>query len=636
MLKKLEDLEQNLPQLITKLERKDNATLPNGQLLLYPHDKSLLRVVSHYENEWGVRYKVEQLVDFENQTWEPRDREDLHHNSIWEYYLLVNSDILKVGYKLFEHFQEHGQLPEEYQNGEVAENQQETGLVDTNSKENYELMHSDLVEKREQVEAVKMLVQVKMEIAKRQLEAIRHKMEREIVAFQKKIKRIFRVISTIELYLGIKEDLFQIQEGAAAPAGTPITFRQQVLFMDEEVAVCEGGGLDAFDVDKFENWLITNNNYKKLVPEPRCLVVFKPRRFRKEYGDRFTNAEMEKHNKRTYFLMRNGENLYRIDSDNIRVHSRLFPRRTELQTMLQEVEQAEYKSSEEAAKEKFEDTFDQYRRMAFLMQGLIDRTEVFHPMPERVSIFNMEANPDAVNFIYDDDNLLPTGRLPFWEWHKQINSTIKRGSRVLLTGSFGDKPGEYVSKKDFGNRYYRYYSSDWNMPSLPNKGVYEVNEKQHWKYGDALCIKYNPGGEVYNGWGDYDGHERKNNISFLIRPDDSFVLHYDQVSIDDIEFYLNSRVDRPNYYLMMPLLQSIKARLLEEQAQENEFVKLLVGRVQQRQPKSTPEKCEAFARELIDWWKNRTLQKRPISKDDTLAMRMIERRLLAKRNTAKI
>lgn len=39
--------------------------------------------------------------------------------------------------------------------------------------------------------------------------------------------------------------------------------------------------------------------------------------------------------------------------------------------------------------------------------------------------------------------------------------------------------------------------------------------------------------------------------------------------------------------------------------------------------------------ELIDWWKYKNKWKRPISKNDELAMKMIEKRLFAKTNRSK-
>ena len=63
-----------------------------------------------------------------------------------------------------------------------------------------------------------------------------------------------RVITTIELYLGINEELFCIQEGAKAHVDTPITFRQGVLYMDEEIGHWKDGGLDYTNIEWFDTW----------------------------------------------------------------------------------------------------------------------------------------------------------------------------------------------------------------------------------------------------------------------------------------------------------------------------------------------------------------------------------------------
>ena len=45
-------------------------------------------------------------------------------------------------------------------------------------------------------------------------------------------------------YLGIEEELFQLQAGQTADENEPLTLRQKVLFMDEEVGILDDQGLD--------------------------------------------------------------------------------------------------------------------------------------------------------------------------------------------------------------------------------------------------------------------------------------------------------------------------------------------------------------------------------------------------------
>ena len=77
----------------------------------------------------------------------------------------------------------------------------------------------------------------------------------------KQLSKVYKVI--LELYLGIKEDIIQIKEGKLGNIGDPITFRQMILYMDEEVGDPSDGGLDFERIDQFDDWVSEKNNYQK-------------------------------------------------------------------------------------------------------------------------------------------------------------------------------------------------------------------------------------------------------------------------------------------------------------------------------------------------------------------------------------
>lgn len=555
----------------------------------------------------------------------------------------------------------------------------ETSLISKNSKTSLLALQNNLEDKKKNAELIKAFVSIEMERKKKELDRLREKLNGVIEVFQKKIKKIMRVITTIELYLGIDEELFQIQEGELAPKDTPISFRQAVLYMDEEIGHWEDGGLDFTNIDWFDEWLIKDNNYKKLLPEEKGLVVFRPRRNDKEYGvnPRY-DAQMNHANKfRTYLLIRNGECLYRVYTENIIILPRLFPKKTELQKLMDEIQKENLSSwSEEKKQENVEDLIYQYKKRAILLQGLVDRTEVFHPLPvDKINIFDMSNLEGKVNFIYDDEMLLPSGRLSFWDWHKEINSKIGKGSRILLTG---------FNKRDISirNRIY-YYCNEYNEPQSPPIGIYEVEEYSHvetekmyqsnfdkqkliwdekgieyevvnvqkdghvinWNREDKsqpdicenilrvkstfkhLTILYNPGDTVYGPWGTYDPHDRKKRIRLRIHQSDKFILNYDQISLDDIEFYLTSRVDRPNYLQMLPMLTDMKKWRIQELENEKNFAKLIYSQVYKFFKGKTEENIFEKIWECIDWWKFKNMWKRPIDKDDSKALRMIVKKI---------
>lgn len=555
---------------------------------------------------------------------------------------------------------------------------EETALIGKNGKDNLLAIQNALTEKRKVASLIHKAVAFEMKKRKQELETIKDNLYGVVATFQKQIKKIMRVITTIELYLGIDEEIMQIQEGEKAPADTPISFRQLVLFIDEEVGAYEDGGLDWKSIEQFDKWLLEKNNLDIVLPEKKGMVVLRPRRENKHYHDNpwvnsFMNTPNHKH---TYFLIRNGDNVYRIFTEKLTVSDRLFPRRDELQKLYDKMQNESW----DRRKEEIEDEMYQYKDRAMLMKGLVDRTEIFHPLPvENLNIFKLDDAQHAVNFIYDDEMQLPTGKLSFHDWWKMIDKKITEGSRILITGIFDDY------RKEYGDRFYlakQAYDGLKNVPDLPKEGIYEVelftssyvsklreteyhvrlkeyktkgvvfddlgeSKQKTWVHADektgskkqyllriyeeesALTIMYKPNAEAKNGWNDWRGHERKHRTRFKIENDDNFLINYDQIDLDDVNFYIYSRVDRKNYLSMMPVLKKIRKHLLEEQKNEQDFIRFVSDRNEKTLSELTRKEIERRVTDTIAWWKYKNKWKRPITKDDTLALRMIEKRIVS-------
>ena len=679
----------------SEIEKRCSEGLEVGDIFIKPDSSSIaVKVTKIYYEEKDYQNPAPSLrimIGFqETENWELTkwEEERVYNLNDFHQYFVSGSVRIKRGENVSEYLDRakkimDGELDIESLNDVDTDKNVETdtAIISKNSKNSLILLQNNLEEKKRNAEVIKAFVSIEMEKKKRELDAIRKKMNGVIDVFKKKIGKIMRVITTIELYLGIDEELFQIQEGELAPKETPISFRQAVLYMDEEIGHWKDGGLDFTNIDWFDRWLVENENYKKILPEEKGLVVFRPRRYDKDYGtgDPRYETSMNHENKyNTYLLIRNGECLYRVYTENIVILPRLFPKRDELMKLMEDIKKENISSwDEEKKKDNIDDLLHQYKKRAILMQGLIDRTEVFHPLPvEKINLFDMGNLDGKVNFIYDDEATLPSGRLSFWDWHKQINSKIGKGSRVLVTGTGFSRRDRSIS-----DRLYHYYSSEFSIPDPPNVGIYEVEEYlvqetikmyqadfDEWKkdknesdyeityvqenghilnwprenravpdtYEDILSVRstfkhltilYNPGDTVYGPWGTYDPHDRKKRIRMRIYPDDHFILNYDQISLDDIEFYMTSRVDRPNYLSMLPLLSDMKKWRIDEIENEKNFAKMVYAQVFQKLHKESEESIYTKIWESIDWWKFKNMWKRPIDKDDAKALRMIIKRI---------
>lgn len=510
----------------------------------------------------------------------------------------------------------------------LSQNQQEaaagTSLTLRHSKEHLEAIRDSIDAKRNRITVTKRLIE-------RKVRAMQYMAE----GLYKQLQYVTKIIEVGELYLGIREQIYHIRQGEPAPIGTPITFHQLVLYMDEEAGDIEWRGehqgIDFQSIEAFDEWLLKDNHVDTILPEPKGIVFLKVTRQERDYHPNpFFNAEMKAKNRRAYALIKNGGNVYRIWTV-LPLETRLFPSNEEWAML----EEGEVEDSTYAARSAFgiggggttrkdadgaeKRTFS-YRRNMALVQGLLDRTEVFQPMPGIVNLFDLDSYEGMIQLIRDDEPSLTSGRLSYRDWKKALNSVIQRGSRVFLAPI----PRHYRSDDGLNDRYLVYYRPG-NLPPAPAPGVYSVeevlSEKDLGQFDEKgkFRILYNPKDEVLaGGWGSFDYHERKKSISFLLNPSDPFVLNYDGLDIDEIDYHISNRRERRHYLDMLPVLHGIRLALIEERAYEQEFARLL------QEKHGYP--LEAI-QEAIQWWKDKVIWKRPIGKDDAKAWRMIKRRL---------
>ena len=501
-----------------------------------------------------------------------------------------------------------------------------TALVVQNSSEN-------ILQLQSRLQAMEKHISVMTAI----LENKRNALQGVLRKYTEAVTKVTKVIHTLELYLGINEDIVQIGEGIPAPETEPISIRQQVLYMDEEFGDYRNGGLDFHNLEEFDAWIVGDSkNYTRVIPEAKGVVCLRVRRKDKEYSEHpITNFFMNVENHKAYFLIRNGMNFYRIWAD-VEVGSRIFPRKDELDPKKQGDRWGSYYEKE------LEEKAFTYKQKAMLLQGLIDRTEIFNPKALGLSVFKPESYKDGIRLIVDDELLLPSGRMSFRDWQQDINSKIERGTRILWTLGHN---GRGYSVKDNADRFERYYR-EYNIPALPAVDVYsvvEVSLKDSDNASERLysyrgCkntgkIIYNPKDTVYdNSWKHWservDDHVRKKSLGIWFGFDEYFILNYDLISLEDVEFYLENRTDRPNYMEMMPILRNIKKLRLKEIEFEKQFVDAMADRL--LDAGAVFANKNEVVKQLwtaVEWWKRKVIWKRPLTKDDSKAWRMIRQRV---------
>lgn len=493
------------------------------------------------------------------------------------------------------------------EDNKANESSTSTALALTTTPDRLRQIKTELAERKQRIAALTTLIEQKVRRAQNQM----RELERQIVY-------VGKVIEIGNLYLGLKEEILCIRAGEPAPAATPIILHQLVLYMDEEVGMVRlaQGDLAPFHITwerigYFDRWLVEDNRIDTLLPEEKGVIMFRPTRQR-HYGRVEAEDEHDKmNNRKVYLVIKNGQQVFRIYTD-LNIGDKMFPSTQEWQELVKQADKQPDWAESDAVKLVFN-----YRKTVVLLQGILDRTTVLHPLPRPdLNLFNEETYPHGeVQFIRDAEPSL-TEREPYKEWHKRMNATIREGSRVILAPIVGY---EY---KSFRHRFN--LESNVALPP-PESGVYVVHGKERrWRSGTEMEFRiiFNPQDVVFPRDG-YGSRPRQRGYGFTIKPDDAFVLNYDALRLEDVRYYLNARRERYRYLEILPALRQVLTERETERTYEAPFVALVCHET---------DAPEELVWDVVWWWKVKNKWKRHLSADDQKAWRMVtkevRRRLL--------
>lgn len=447
------------------------------------------------------------------------------------------------------------------------------------------------------------------------------------------IEKAEEAIWSINLYLGKNEDIHILRQGKPAPQDEKITIRQLVLYMDEEcTANAREGGIDAEDITTFDKWLLASpENVTQVLPETKGIVAFHIKRHRREYEDPWTDAQLNTKNLHwTYLLIRNGERLFRVWVDIV-LGEFLLPPVKEYDDLFT-VEETDYDDPERRKKQRtlkpgskeYMKALDaseakerHYLRMLLVLQGLLDRTPIFKPMPiDRINLCNPLDCEEFLTIVNDAENLLGDGRPSFDDWFAEINSKLDVGQRFI--GIFDYLSGIQATHRDGYRDAGRIYPVNARMPD--SNTLYTIEDRE----GDQLIFRYERDEEVrkVNRWGDVSYGKSDVRARCWIQTNDNFIINFDAATVEDMEYYLTSRRHRHAYRRFFPVLEAAIRFKKEEAKTEAPFHKLLVGEIIKASGDDQGE-VENKVEELVKWWKFKNRTHRALTSDDTKAVQMI-------------
>lgn len=462
-----------------------------------------------------------------------------------------------------------------------------------------------------QLRATKARAEIEAQRAK--LDAMVRQLEKELEPMVEMVQRMQDGIGAVNLYLGRDEYIETLIEGSPAAADEPLHIRQAVLAMDEESAIlAEGGGMDFQDIGKFTDWLIADPaRLDQLIPERKAVVAMIARRQARDYGDPWDNARKNAENHRTWWLLRNGESLYLMTTD-FDLGMRVTPRRDEFTNMFLtrtvggERRPMEPGTSEWLKAEKAADARTRhYMKVALILQGLVDRTAVFHPLPANGLNLLDQSTYDRglATVIVDDEFSIGDGRQGFADWHAERLALLDVGMRVI--GHFPQYFGRYETER-----------------VIPRTAEGDLTNVAHTiTRGDAshLYFTFDRTDTVWRrGYWDTSGPAKTRATYMLDRQPWSGSAAYipvDTVEIEDMEYYLGRRSDRHEYRTMFPALKAAIAFKRAEHEAEAPFRALLAQRLVDDKLATDLEAADAMTGELIRWWKTANKWHRALSGD---------------------
>lgn len=497
--------------------------------------------------------------------------------------------------------------------------------------------------------SIRTLVHEKQELLKTKQAELRALMDEQMSIvnalldpLKEMVARIQEGIWTVDLYLGRNEDIMMLQDGDPAPPNTPIVLRQLVLAMDEECAVAaETGGIDAMDIEAFDRWIVADSAHiEQVIPELKGVVVLVPRWTPKTYTDPWLSSVIAEENRQSYFLIRNGDRLYRVAPSDFSVGRHLVPTQNEFLDFFfgdhynptsRHHERVPLTPGSDAymkALKQANARSRHYMRIALILQGLIDRTTVFHPLPALgLRLTTAEAYEQGwVTIINDAELLLGDGHERFREWQKRLNESLDVGMRII--GSFTGWSGDSSTFHGLGES--RVSPSGANAPD--SNTLYRLEGRRE----GGFYFRYDRTDVVYDRRRGLRQPDRR--ASCVVQPSDRFILAFDLATVEEMRYFLRSRQDRHEYKHLFPVLKAAIRMKQREEEEEEPFRLLLVGQIAATYGVDYETAAEEVP-SLITWFKFKNKYHRALLSEDAKALRMIVAefavRLRERKNRAK-
>lgn len=409
------------------------------------------------------------------------------------------------------------------------------------------------------------------------------------------VEKIQKGLRSLKLFTGDGVEIETIAEGKDAPSDEPLTIYQRRLFLDEELAVMLGkGGIDFDSLNDLPIFVQRNPAFiERVAPSPRSVVLLNVRRQAylpepaKSMAQALEQMTKERLDTASFLLIRNGENIHLVWSDLLWSFegkrddfdamglNRLFPSQLDLDKPFRGVDGREITAASldyTDARSHFDDRSLTYKRLLILLWGLNDRLGLFGSFYDPAE-FDGWASADFqfkhFRFIADDGLGLPENRANLFDWVQGKNSMLRHGSRVMCKWKGLDGPSSAPGCHRWSNRYSRYTqharpAERWGLDLVVAKDG-DLTVQMPVRY-DASSHK--KGLVTVN----LLAETERGGINFLC---------LDDVALDELDRYIESRRDREHYLEYLAFFFEVRKQLVADRDAQSgvrqELIEAVVG-----------------------------------------------------------
>lgn len=255
---------------------------------------------------------------------------------------------------------------------------------------------------------------------------------------------ILEGVKTLDLWVGKEVEVEHAMKGASAAKDEPLHVYQRIIFIAPELAGFEdiSNEFTKYDRDTFIAALKAHPQLlNSIIPSPRAVVAVATRKDEVDYGNWRDNAHYNAINRERMLLIRDGENLFIVDSPlwPHRTLPRLFPSKSEIDSIYRKngntITFRDLAYTE--AVKKGDQTAMIYKRLMVLLGGLQARTEIFGKFcntKEAIGFVSHDFQNKYMRFVHDDDGvgMLPGEQLkPLYHYLEHINQATVHGSHIF-------------------------------------------------------------------------------------------------------------------------------------------------------------------------------------------------------------